>query len=277
MVRINQSLIKLVVDSHFRTLCCPRFVKEVVIGRIDDVSSIVKDRGKFFETLVLGSGAKGAQVFALPLAKGKPSVHEVRIRKQAEIAKRVFEERGIDISLSQTTLELPINDKYKMGGECDVYPCVFDSELAILDLKLTQNLDANYGMYAWGLRSTEEVKSEFDPMCDVVDIIPSEHDNLQANYYMIMASNPNTIAQNNGLVIPHISKEMVFVYAVFENQNTLRHRFFRHRLTPQDVVETRERLRLTIAELEKYEAEGWKERRGRDCKACPLTCKKRLT
>jgi len=268
--RLNQSLIKKVVDREGDCHGCPRYIFEVLIEGSYDFSSKPMLYGSYFEAGFLGSTVDGTNDIILPLAKGKPSAINKRLDVQIENAKRVAADFDINLEFIQTKMTLPFNDKWYFEGTCDIFPAVVDRELVILDTKMTQNLDANYGEYSWG-DGTKNTS-----LCDLVDYMPSQYDDIQSQLYMQLSTHPDTVFTNEGVVLPFKTDKISFIYWVFEHSKLMRWRMFRTRITPQSTLELRIRLRKAIRTLEEYEQNGWKENPSKiNCRVCPIPCKKR--
>ena len=272
-LRISQSFTKAVVNQCHEIDRCPRYVFETYISKIaPSRSSLNMLRGQYFETGVIGETVTGEGVYDLPLAKGKKSAVTQRIDEQIENAKNVLDSFGFTREFTQTALHLPYNDKYYFEGVADIAFEVFEGRPAIIDLKLTESLDANYGKFAWGFGEPKGSK-----MCDVVYALPSQYDPLQNQLYLTLANNENTQFIYNGQVIPAKLKDWVFCYLVFEREKHLRWRMFVTELTPSDVCELRERTRLLLSDIPYIIKNHSKELPNKDrCKICSvLNCKSR--
>ena len=156
---------------------CPRYAMEAVIGRHykkPPTDSMLA--GSYFETLVLGSGAKGEITLDLPrkkispkaerewLAEGKnlkdlkgeKTIDQLRIEIQAERCKQRAYQLGVDINpiVTQVPLIKHLWDNIFLIGELDIFPALVSTErgkiLAIIDLKLTSNVHSRWGDFCWG-------------------------------------------------------------------------------------------------------------------------------
>lgn len=100
--------------------------------------------GSFFETLCLGSGAQGQVITDLPrLKSGEKSTDQVRIEKQAERFKALFNTAESDYSgwtMGRSQLYLEYEDR---GGTID-FEMFIGERACIVDLKLTKDLVTGY-------------------------------------------------------------------------------------------------------------------------------------
>lgn len=272
-IRISQSFIKAVVNQHYEIDRCPKFAYQTYISKeAKSVSSLNMLRGQYFETGMIGATVSGEGVYSLPLAKGKPSAVTKRIDKQIENGKLVMDSFGFTREFAQTVLHLPYNDSYYFEGVADLAFEVFEGRPAIVDLKLTESLDANYGKFAWGLGEERGA-----PMCDVVRVLPSQYDPLQNQLYLALATNNNTKFIYNDAIVPVQLNDCVFCYLVFEREKHLRWRMFVVEQTPNDILELRERTRLFLSDIPYILKNRTKELPNKDrCRICAvLNCKSR--
>lgn len=267
-LRVSQSFIKAVVNQCHEIDRCPRYVFETYIAKAaQSKSSLNMLRGQYFETGAIGATVTGDGVYDLPLARGKKSAVTRRIDQQIENAKMVMDSLGFTREFTQTKLHLPFNDKYYFEGVADMFFEVFDGRPAIVDLKLTETLDANYGKFAWGFGEPKGM-----PMGDVVYTLPSQYDPLQNQLYLTLALNENTQFIYNDQLIPIKLTDCVFCYLVFEREKHLRWRMFVVELTSSDVLELRERTRLCLNDIPYIIKNKTKELPNKDrCRNCSIT------
>ena len=244
-IRVSQSFIKAVVNQNYEIDRCPKYAYQTYISKeAKSVSSLNMLRGQYFETGMIGSTVSGEGVYSLPLAKGKPSAVTQRIDKQIVNGKAVMDSLGFHREFAQTVLHLPYNDNYYFEGVADLAFEVFEGRPAIVDLKLTESLDANYGKFAWGLGEDRGT-----PMNDIVRVLPSQYDPLQNQLYLTLATNNNTQFIYNNELVPVQLNDCIFCYLVFEREKHLRWRMFVVELTPNDVLELRERTRIFLSDI----------------------------
>lgn len=273
MLRISQSFIKAVVNQDHNVDRCPRYVFETYVSKTSNsISSLNMLRGQYFETGVIGATATGDGVYDLPLAWNRKSAVTERIDRQIENAKGVMQQLGFNGNFAQTIIRLPYNSTSYFEGVADMMFEVFDGRPSIVDLKLTETLDANYGKYAWGIGDPKG----YD-MNDVVYLLPSQYDPLQNQLYLAMSTSKEVQFIHEGADVPVKLNDCIFCYLVFEREKRLRWRMFVVEQTPQDVRELRERTRVFLSDLPYILSNPSKELPSKDrCKLCAVAgCKSR--
>ena len=154
-IRISQSLIKLFEAENY----CPKKIYHTHITRshiMPTSDSMLK--GSYFETMVIGSGARNSIVTELPrLKNGNKSTDNIRIDKQIENFPIVLEKYGIappkpqncqvniQVSKHGFDLDLTLDFASKMNN-----PDYGDFPVAIIDLKLTKDVNNTFGDFCWG-------------------------------------------------------------------------------------------------------------------------------
>lgn len=108
-------------------------------------------RGSYFETLILGAGAKGKKVTDLPRNKdGSLKAATKRINYIAtEIWPKVMNEYELIMDMKQVPLDQVLSDNFIMGTHLDILGRVM-GEGAIVDIKLSANINSTFGDYSWG-------------------------------------------------------------------------------------------------------------------------------
>jgi hypothetical protein len=176
---VSQSDMKNVIKKGEEIPHCPKKVMEIVLikdyPRIPATDSM--KAGSFFETLCLGSGAKGEMTLDLErklpsskklrewVASGNKekdfvrdkTIAQERIEIQAERFHMLCKQLGI--ILTEHNIQVPII-KHLWGnefliGELDMFPVIVQTpdkgkRRSIIDLKLTGDIHHKHGDYCWG-------------------------------------------------------------------------------------------------------------------------------
>jgi hypothetical protein len=143
MIRLSQSKTK-----SWESTTCKRKWQAEVSGEVVVEPTPPMVNGSFFETICLGSGAKGQVINDLPrLKSGAKSADQLRIEAQAQRFLRMVDPEdplflGWNIVDRQVYIESPEYD-----GTID-FVVERDGELAVVDLKLTADLGNPNGW--WG-------------------------------------------------------------------------------------------------------------------------------
>lgn len=108
-------------------------------------------KGSYFEQLFLGSGATSEVVNDLPRKKnGEKTIDQIRIEKQAEIAKKLFDPNDsswIGFIIKETQLNIQDGDRQ---GTIDIVAEDKSSDIWLIDVKLTADTTNTFGPYGWG-------------------------------------------------------------------------------------------------------------------------------
>lgn len=135
-MRLTQSIVKLVESS------CPRLAQEEITNRPKSKPGSPQEKGSYFETLCLGSGVQGQQTTSLPtLKKGTKSADQLRIEKQAERFKDMFDPFSPEFcgrTITEKQLVLTNGDR---EGTIDFVT----DPLIVYDLKLTADINGYWG------------------------------------------------------------------------------------------------------------------------------------
>jgi len=252
---ISQSLIKQMYRKGDELEHCPAQINALYIEKTASIQSLTFDRGNYFEYLAIGAGAMHDTVVDdLPrLKSGEKSTDQIRIEEQAMRFKSLMPIFGMKIIEVQKIVKVPwkydedvtlriVIDytspiKYRTG------PIIHDHELAIMDLKLTQNINNTFGDYSWGF--------------------PANMDLIQAVMYS------HVWAEKYGKAIP-------FYYWIFDFKKNPENKIVKKREPePVDYAELHESIRKTHANLIYYAANNWPTNPLVSlCKNCPLkdTC-----
>lgn len=293
---VNSSLIKHLFFKGNERIVCPHYVKCVYIDK-----SIVSPQsesmlfGSYFETLAIGSGARGNKTFDLPrkqltdkqeaanrisTSKGNPpiyygekTINQIRIETQASEFKRLCAKYQITIAPpfnTQVLIYKRWDDNVLLSGELDIFPTLVLGtvpKLCVVDLKLTADLNSTFGEFAWG---------DFDSM-----------DNIQGLMYQYLVRDIdfdlNSQMGNDNLfelVSPTIQKiiddnELKFLFWVFDYKkpvDKLGNKFFPVNYDSNAECELKETIRKTVSLIDTFESSGWQRKVCKTCEKCPIEC-----
>lgn len=141
-MKITQSLVKEFPNS------CPRRIQDIYIDGNRTSPNMDQEAGLVFETMCIGSSADGKQYTELRrLDSGQKSVRQLRIEKQAQRFKRMFDPENQDFlgfTITQRQVKLTADGR---EGTLDFIAKHKDEENeCIFDLKLTQDIQNGW----WG-------------------------------------------------------------------------------------------------------------------------------
>lgn len=248
---ISQSLVKQMYRKGDEVEHCPAQINALYIEKSASIESLTFDRGNYFEYLAIGAGAiAGNVVDDLPrLKNGDKSVDQIRIEEQAMRFKSLMPMYGMKplevqkivktpwVYDDDVTLRIVIDFispiKYRTG------PIVHDYDLALIDLKLTQNINNTFGDFSWGF--------------------PANMDLIQAVFYYHVWEE-------------HTGEKAPFYYWVFDHKKNPENKIIRKKdPEPIDLAELHESIRKTHANLIYYAANEWPTNPNINlCKRCPL-------
>lgn len=150
---ISQSMTKelglYVIDDQVEEVSyCPwRLYRKYVADDYPNVCSTPMLQGKFAETLLLGSGARGEITSDLPrLRNGAKSVGQTRIEKQMDRLYGFMYANGIRLNEfnSQVRLIAKYSDNVWLRGEFDVFPAIVNGKYSIVDVKTTKDINSDF-------------------------------------------------------------------------------------------------------------------------------------
>jgi len=287
---ISQSLIKKFLKKGDIIPICPKNIYETEIApEVETPPTEPMLKGSYFETLVLGSGREGHKTLDLPRKKltikqetenriraekgetpilGGKKLDQIRIEEQAERFKILRVQRQIMISEFNTQVRIfkkwDEDTSVFLRGDLDIFPTPIMGkeglQMAIIDIKLTQNIDNEFGDYRWG--------------------DPYNMDHIQAQMYHFLVRDVD-MSINKGLrdiLTPSAkriidSNSLLFLYWVFSyGSGNLRDKFVRYNWDKNKEREFRESVRKTISIIQDNEAKGWPaEPEYERCIKCPIT------
>lgn len=288
-IYINQSLVKYLTDQYGNTReYCPRYMFDYYLVKTIDGQSDSMIAGQFFETLCLGESTKGKIVKDLPrklvsakkkaelIAKnlpviGEKTVDQIRIEAQAERFKVLAEQCQLKLIQGINTHKTIIKDigdkRFFLRGETDIFPTTLvyegESRLAIVDLKLTQDINSTFGDFCWGSAKYMDM--------------------IQGDFYLNLVKDLDLELNPHFKQIPKIEtmidiinqEDCIFLYWVFGIKGPLEdrkiERLYRDPSNPSiRQQELKERIRKTISIIEMEEINNFPESPSTDkCKNCP--------
>lgn len=230
-VHMTQSLLKQFISKGEEVVYCPFKVKrESIDGDYREPTDAMKN-GIFFETLCLGSGAKGSAITDLPrLRNGKKSSAQKRIESQVIEFNRDVKEYKMEINNYTTQRTFckvwrgleKFNVVVIFTGDLDILsPFTYKGinyPLANIDLKLTQDLTSTFGPFAWGNVETM--------------------DHAQAYSYTWLTN-------------------LIFFYMVYDFKPNMNKKVFKVNTDEMIMKEFFESVRKATAEYIRAEKEGW--------------------
>ncbi len=232
-IHMTQSLLKKFISKGEETAHCDFQIKRESIDGDYRSTTEAMTNGVFFETLCLGSGAKGNSVTDLPRLKtGNKSLTQKRIESQAiEFTKDVAELRlEINSYTTQQTFVKVWRGLEKFGviviftGDLDILsPITYkgvEYPLANIDLKLSGDLTSTWGAFAWGAVETM--------------------DHTQAYAYTWLTN-------------------LIFFYMVYDYKPAMSKKIFKVNTDATIMGEFFEGLRKGTAEYIRAEKDGWKK------------------
>jgi hypothetical protein len=251
--------------------------------------------GSYFETLAIGSGARGNKTFDLPrktlntkqeaanrlaVSKGNPpiyygekSINQIRIEAQALEFKKLCAKYQITIAPPYNTQVLIYkrwDDDVLLSGELDIFPTLVlgaEPKLCIIDLKLTADLSSAFGEFAWG---------DFESM-DKIQGVMYQYLVRDIDYDLNSQMGNENLSE---LVSPTIQQiiernDLKFLFWVFDYKkpiDKLGNKFFPVDYDTNAESQLKETIRKTISLLDTYESAGWQRKVCKTCDKCPIDC-----
>lgn len=272
---ISQSLIKKFLKKGEEIPVCPKLIYETAItGNIEIPPTEPMLKGSYFETLTLGSGRGGHKTLDLPrkaitkdqeakntarIEKGEEPlpgakrIDQIRIEEQAERFKILRAQRQMMISEYNT--QVPIYKKWEhnpevfIRGELDIFPTPIlgkeGLQMAMVDLKLTADIDNEYGDFCWG------------------DPFRMDHIQGQTYHYLVRDIDPLLNKGVRDIVTEPVrniinNNQVLFLYWVFSyGSGDLKDKFVRYDWDKVREAEFHESVRKTVSIIEDYESQEW--------------------
>jgi hypothetical protein len=291
---INQSIIRAFLhNGNEREYCYRRIYLTKIIRSVREAPSDPMLYGKYFETKCLGRSS-GYDVNDLPrkaltkkmiaensvrkkekkpLLQGEKYLDHIRVDDQINRFKALVKQHKIIIT--DSNIQVPIltvwdqDPDVLLSAELDIFPTtimlpdedegnVMKMWAAIIDLKLTADVNATYGEFCYGS--------------------PQFLDLIQAKMYHYVVRNinhklnPNLSGLISKTVQSLIDKNAIqFLLWIFNyKKDVLEDKFIRVKWDPTKEAELHESIRKTVSSLEKGEKEDWPTNPVFHlCKSCP--------
>lgn len=229
---INQSLIKRTAKRY-----CPKKVRAELDGLSKRTASEAMIKGQYFEYLLFGTKNREGRIPVLePKKNGEKKIDQIRIESQVKKFPEILRKYGIEVFGTDRTFS-----HFMFGtdthGTWDAYGLIKRIPL-IIDIKLTQNVDNDFGDFSWG---------DFGSM-----------DKIQAEMYMEAGRRMDRLPYD-------------FLFMVFDYQPEPQYRLFHVPYTPNVHLQVQERIEETISKIQYHNAHGW-EAVGHidECRDCPF-------
>ena len=239
----TQSALK---DLENEQTCPRRWYGQWVERVIPFPSNEHLEKGKYFEWLFLGSGAKkDEKPPEMPrLKNGEKSTDQLRIEAQAVRAKEMFTEGHPDY-IGHTIVEV---QKYiEIGddaGTLDIVTKDQKGDIWVIDVKLTKDLTSDRTEYGWGNDWSE------------MDLIQQVH--YQSLYQKLTGIRPQM-----ALLVFDYSPQKRIVFGEIE-------------ISENKIVNKDIRFAAAKDAFRLYEQNGWTRiPNPKECDACPLACSER--
>lgn len=232
-MKVNQSLIKRMSKNY-----CPKKVKAEMDGVHKRTASLAMVKGQYFEWKLFGTKTREGTIPELPLKKdGTKRIDQIRIEQQVAKFKDICERHQIKVFGTDRTFHTEMFG-HETFGTWDVYG-LYRGKPTIIDIKLTQNVNNDFGDFCWG---------DFESM-----------DKIQAKKYMLAGQKIDGLKYD-------------FLFMVFDYSPDVNHELF---FVPWDdtvSLYVQDRLEETISKIEEHEHYGWDPVGYPDeCKECPFS------
>jgi len=304
---VSSSLIKkLMYRGEPRRVCPQQVYRCYILKDVDTVQTDSMLYGSYFETLCLGSGARGRKTNELPrleltkkqeqanriaIAKGQPQIYygdkstaQVKIEAQAAEFRRLCAKYQVVVASPYNTQVLvykQFDEDIMAVGEMDIFPTPVMTKrglkVAILDLKLTGDINSDWGEYCYGkpeeLDDTQGLMYHY--LARDIDFDLNDEMNPDNNLRDLFTEAVRNIIKDG---------ELEFALWVFDYKKTMEklgNKFVPmpytspgYKFTSLHEGEIKERIRTTVNMCRDFEETGWREMPGVYCKDCPMkeTC-----
>jgi hypothetical protein len=143
------------IDFERSNRCLYKWYKYWIERSFSRDDSEAQMQGRYFEYLCLGAPPWGDAVISLPLtSSGAKTVTQLRIERQAEKFRNYYNPNSPDFCgeiIVAKHVKASTSDPLKTKGIWDfVTEDVLTKRRSVVDLKLTQSIDSQYGYQPWG-------------------------------------------------------------------------------------------------------------------------------
>jgi len=286
---LNQSLIhRFLYKGDEREQICPKkiYCIDIIGSHHYRTESMLK--GSFFETLCLGKGAGGKRVddlprknlskakilenqkrkaSGLPELKGEKTTDQERIEEQARRFVLLATKYQVTVTPDNTQVKMIMpwhkDPSIYLGMEWDIFPTAIMTneglKMAIIDLKLTADINSTYGDFCWGAPEQMDLNQSYMYSYGVRHIA----ENIELNPHL-----KNIITKP---VINLINKGQIdFYYWVF-GYKKLEDKLIKITWDEIKENELHESIRKTISLIDFYEQQDWPTKPNyKLCKECTV-------
>lgn len=243
-MKLSQTSVK---DLENESTCPVRWKAQWIEGKITSPSTDAMTKGKYFEQLVLGSGAiDGEIVEDLPrLKNGDKSVDQIRIEEQAELCKEMLFNKESEHYLGFKVKDVQV--RFDSGDRPIVLDILAEDETGMdvdLDLKLTKDVTQTYGKFGWG--------------------------NIEHLDYLQQVHYHNVFKEVTG-------KDIRSILLVFDYSPNKGVKLIELDVTDAALDEAQIRFEAVEEVVDHYNKHGWIHLPSlKECEGCPLKCDKRF-
>jgi hypothetical protein len=144
---INQSLVK---SSEKDSFCPKAYLETELLNNCKKKPSLAMMLGQYFEYLATGAKNREGEIVEIPLTKRRqPSTAQLRVEWQAKQFKENLIKHDIEILTVGETLSFNLFKEFLTTGIEDT-TVLYKGRPYIMDIKLTSNIDNDYGDFCWG-------------------------------------------------------------------------------------------------------------------------------
>jgi hypothetical protein len=294
---LNQSLIhRFLYKGEEREQICPKKIYHIDIIGSHQYRTESMLKGSYFETLCLGKGAGGRiiddlprkrltkakelenikrKASGLPELKGEKTTDQERIDEQVKRFHILSAKYQITVLPENTQIKLTIpwhkNPEIYLGMELDIFPTAIMTndglELAIIDLKLSADINSTYGDFCWGAPEFMDLNQSYMYSYGVRQI----SSNVELNQHM------KTLLTKSAVNL--INNQQIFFYYWVFSYKKLEDKLIKINWDSTKENELHESIRKTVSLIEFYEQQLWPAKPDyKLCKECTVfECPQRKT
>lgn len=266
MLEINQSLIKAFLHKgQIKDYCARKVYNKYFLNKDVEETSLSQLRGIYFENNILG----GEKITLPTKRNGEPTIDTLRINEQINNFPNIIVEKLMFVNQNINT-QILLKKKFGdviIKGKLDWFPTFFllegDLKVAIVDVKLTKDMNSTWGDFCWGL--------------------PENLDWIQAAFYHYLVQDID-YDLNNHLTGPQqrlIRKfssildagDCIFIFLVFDYKQGPEYKYIQVEWNYDKFKYLENSVQRTIDEIEYNKGTGWKPTPSTEnCKSCLLEC-----
>ena len=286
---LSQSLIKqFLYRGDERQPVCPYSIYAQYIAKTHKFQTESMQKGSLFETLCLGRGAGGRLTDDLPRKrltkkqeienikriangqlpyKGDKTIDHIRIEQQAEKFTELADKYQIMVSSGNTQVRITVpwhkDPNVYLSMEFDIFPTTIMTteglKFAVIDLKLTMDINSNFGEYCWGSPEFMDITQAIMYLYGIKHVV--KHIDL----------NPHMRELLTKPAVSLIDKNQIFFYYWVFSYKRLENKLIKVNWDSNKEKELHESINKTISLIEFYEQQGWETKPNYNlCKSCPV-------